>query len=251
MIETNSILEGPSNPNSLVWRYMDVSKLVALLQDKALYFARADSFEDPFEGSLPRRVREEYEHNAVARAGVGSLTKEDLLKSWIDTHRQLLQQVYISCWHMSEHESAALWSIYGKSNDAVCIQTTYAKLAALLPSQVEAGLVTYIDYDTETFRITNNLNSPFIHKRMSFEHDKEVRALILPSFMGFPPNLPVGAQFADGGVKVLVDLVALIDHIFVSPTSKPWFERMIRSLVQTYGITASVTQSSLARAPLW
>ena len=39
--------------DATLWRYMDVAKFADLLESKALFFARANKLEDPFEGSWP------------------------------------------------------------------------------------------------------------------------------------------------------------------------------------------------------
>ena len=46
-------------------------------------------------------------------------------------------------------------------------------------------MVKYIDYDTE-FIDSGNFLGPFVHKRKSFAHEQEVRALVLkpPIFEG-------------------------------------------------------------------
>src|SRR3989338_4981364 len=54
-----------SPPDAKIWRYMDFPKFMCTLEDRALFFARADSFEDPFEGSYPRA-------NVEARLSEGS-----------------------------------------------------------------------------------------------------------------------------------------------------------------------------------
>lgn len=231
---------------------MDISKLVALLVDKAIFFPRSDRFEDPFEGSLPRKFREHMEQMAIENSRINPDTDATMLRqSYIEIYQQMRQQVYVSCWHMSKFESAALWTVYAKAGDAVCIRSTFAKLAALLPFQVEAGKVKYIDYDTETFDHLNNLYSPFIHKRMSFAHDSEVRALITPSFMNGPVDMPLGGKLVNGGVTVPVDLNALLDGILVSPTSSAWFKQTVESLVREFGVHAPVTKSDLYDSPLW
>ena len=35
----------------------------------------------------------------------------------------------VNCWHINEHESAAMWDLYLKSNEGIAIQSTYQKLA--------------------------------------------------------------------------------------------------------------------------
>lgn len=37
-----------------VWRYMDFTKFVSLLDKRELWFTRADELNDPFEGTLSR-----------------------------------------------------------------------------------------------------------------------------------------------------------------------------------------------------
>ena len=39
---------------AVLWRYMDFTKFVSLLDRQALFFARSDKLGDPFEGSFPR-----------------------------------------------------------------------------------------------------------------------------------------------------------------------------------------------------
>jgi hypothetical protein len=42
----------PQDQDHSVWRYMDFTKFLSLLDDQHLFFARADMLGDPFEGSL-------------------------------------------------------------------------------------------------------------------------------------------------------------------------------------------------------
>ena len=55
MYQKHSAFKQPKNEDSKVWRYMDFSKLVSLIDSESLYFTRADKFEDPFEGSYPNK----------------------------------------------------------------------------------------------------------------------------------------------------------------------------------------------------
>ena len=40
-----------------VWRYMDLAKLISLLEKKAIWLARADTFMDRHEGRFPDEMR--------------------------------------------------------------------------------------------------------------------------------------------------------------------------------------------------
>lgn len=41
-----------------IWRYMDVGRFLALLENKALYFAGRQELEDPWEGEHPAALKE-------------------------------------------------------------------------------------------------------------------------------------------------------------------------------------------------
>ena len=45
--------------DAVVWRYMDFTKFVSLLDRRALFFARAHKLGDPFEGTMTRANLEE------------------------------------------------------------------------------------------------------------------------------------------------------------------------------------------------
>lgn len=44
----------PEDPDVNIWRYMDFTKFVSILDAGALWFTRADRFLDQFEGSSPK-----------------------------------------------------------------------------------------------------------------------------------------------------------------------------------------------------
>ena len=50
--EQHPVFQASSNQNVPLWRYMDFTEYVWLLEYRALYFSRVDRFEDPLEGSL-------------------------------------------------------------------------------------------------------------------------------------------------------------------------------------------------------
>jgi hypothetical protein len=239
----------PSNPEILLWRYMDLTKFVALLHDRALYFARADELGDPFEGSLPKKNRKILEEALTDQ--LDSSRADQHLNALSQANKSFRTIMNISCWHVNEHESAAMWGLYSKSNDAIWVQTTYKILASILPEQVNAGLVTYIDYEKDSFDGGNIFNA-FMHKRISYEHDRELRAIVVSTFPpGNAPNLPKNFVFSEHGVKVPVDLDLLIQKIFVSPASPKWFKEIVESLRDHYSSGAPVIQSSLASDPIY
>ena len=51
----------PPLSDTVLWRYMDFTKFVSLLEKQALFFARADKH-DPFEGAWPNLSRVELQN---------------------------------------------------------------------------------------------------------------------------------------------------------------------------------------------
>jgi hypothetical protein len=97
---------------------MDLTKLMGLLEDRALHFARADLLGDPFEGSMTARMSEPPTYGVGARGEpveLGDETREAIGRRWEDTRpfRMALRRwVWVSCWNQSEIESDALWVRY-------------------------------------------------------------------------------------------------------------------------------------------
>ena len=79
---------------------------------------------------------------------------------------------------MNEGGSAAMWQLYSKTNEAVALKSTFFRLANELDEKTYIGLVDYIDFENAGLPEGNTLY-PYVHKRLSFSHEKEVRAVIL------------------------------------------------------------------------
>lgn len=95
-------------------------------------------------------------------------------------NKQWPKYIAINCWHMNEHESAAMWKLYLKSNEGIAVQSSYNKLRDCIidDEQVLVGMVKYLDYEAEHID-PGNILSAFVYKRKSFEHEREVRALVI------------------------------------------------------------------------
>jgi hypothetical protein len=170
-----------------------------------------------------------------------------------DTNKQWPRYTAINCWHLNNHESAAMWRLYLKSNEGIAIQTTYQKLRdsfSAAQEDIYLGQVSYIDYETDWIAPGNILN-PFVHKRKSFEYEKEVRAVI----MKWPTDDQTGLDFSrntiEHGLLMPVDMDMLVERVYVSPDSPSWFTSLVSSVVQKYGFNYEVTQSHLNQQPLY
>ncbi|MFC1874655.1 hypothetical protein ACFLY3_00650 [Chloroflexota bacterium] len=239
----------PSDLNIKIWRYMDFTKFVALLDSKSLWFTRADRFEDPFEGSYPKM-------NITSRANVPRVSNKDkpimtrLIKDSSEVRRNWIRYAAINCWHISEHESAAMWSLYLKSNEGIAIQSTYQRLKdsfAQTEADVYIGRVNYINYDHEVIENADVL-SPFLHKRASYEHEKELRAITVRLPGAGPKGLDFSQQTIDKGVLLPINLPLLIQTVYVAPNAPNWLTNLIRSMLIRYDFEFSLVSSPLLNA---
>src|SRR5690606_30123405 len=84
---------------------------------------------------------------------------------------------FVSCWHASNVESAAMWKIYGENENGIAVISDIARMKSAFHESVEtiyAGRVSYIDFAEDRLDLGNGF-TPLVHKRSSFEHEKEVR----------------------------------------------------------------------------
>jgi hypothetical protein len=243
----------PTNKDIPIWRYMDLAKYLWMLDNRGLFFARATQLGDQFEGSSTKMMVSMREYIRANRATDPALAAyKDLPEVAFkvgDATRAAVQSYFISCWHMNEHESAAMWKLYSGSNEAVCVRSTYRRLRLCLPKCVFIGEVKYLNYETEGFSVTNAFNF-IMHKRVSFAHERELRAIFW-EIDGTPEAQPYKARIEEAGLAISVDLPALIEQVYVSPTAAPWFAKIVDAMTIKCGFAFQVSQSSLAASPLY
>ena len=113
--------------------------------------ARADTLSDPFEGSFPK-------WNVALRP---HRYPEQFLEKISSISQTARQMIFISCWHESDNESAAMWKLYAREHDGIAIKTSYRSLRDSLKGTelVHIGCVTYIDYNKNLIDEGNALRS--------------------------------------------------------------------------------------------
>ncbi len=107
---------------TVIWRYFKFERFVDIVKAPApsLWFSRPFKFEDQWEGLFPpsyvRRTRQYADANGIP------FEKFDR-----DFRNRLLRHQYahfVSCWHMSDHESDAMWKLYTLPRTGIAIQST-------------------------------------------------------------------------------------------------------------------------------
>ena len=233
------------NEDATLWRCMDFTKFVSLLETQSLYFARADRLGDPFDGSYSRA-------NTALRPALyeWKLPDADWGRLW-SFFKAMRQFTLINCWHESDHESAAMWRLYSREHDGIAVKTNFRSLTRSFTcgDVIHIGKVDYVDYNT-TFIPEGNSFYPYPHKRQSFEHEREVRAITLKIPDG-GVSLDMPQETGATGSYCAVDLSLLIEEVIVAPYADSWFLELVQAVAVRYGLTAPVSRSGLSESPTW
>ena len=142
---------------------MDFTKYVSMLARQALFFARVDRLDDPFEGSLSPL-------NVALRPHLYSDLPDgdrDALVNNIGPALKTVRQYHlVNCWHENKVESDFMWKLYAKDNAGVAVKTRFDSLATCFTGaqDVNIGRVNYVDYST-TFIPERNSLGICLHKR--------------------------------------------------------------------------------------
>lgn len=225
MYESNSKIQIPTD-DTVIWKYMDLSKFLDLLMSKHLFMARSDKFEDKFEGTFSEPTYEE----------IKVLLKDN--PKYLDTYKNKRKNIVISSWHTNSYESYAMWQIFTKNNEGLAIQSTIGRLKKSLIEHRAAqyiGSVRYIDYKKEHIPFHDDF-FPFLFKRKSFQYENEIRVIT--------DVTPIGLQVNEG-VKVAVDIHQMIDKLFIHPNSENWFKKLVIEVVHRLGFDFNIEKSDL------
>jgi hypothetical protein len=244
----------PSSEQAL-WRYMDLAKLISLLDSRSLFCARADTLGDRYEGARGVSARErewrrhcmEYFIDAVQTVpGRGRVPDDFAVKEaerlYADMQKigdEEVRRSYVSCWHASTTDSEALWRLYcPPGTTGVAVKTTFRSLYEALDNShdIRFGHVQYIDF-SKRFAGTHDR---LFWKRSSLAHEAEVRGVVRSH--GDHENL---------GISIALDLSRAIEAVVVSPFAPAWATPLVGDLIQKYGAQVRVTDSAIRLDPFF
>lgn len=239
MYKPHPVCIAPENPDAKLWRYIDFTKFVSILDRKALFFTRVQHLRhfDSFEGAYSKVTLD----HAFPHA-------PNPLLADFDRH------VVVNSWHINESESAAMWDLYLKERPGLAIRSTFQRLAdsfASYKSDVLIGHVRYIDHLTETMppellKDGFNALAAYMCKRTSFAYEAELRAVAIVQeqpgrVQGFLEN---------GGLYIPVNLDCLIEEVVVSPRSPRWFLALVNAVADKYELNKPVRGSVMDEYPV-
>ncbi|KAA0010761.1 hypothetical protein F0A17_16220 [Billgrantia pellis] len=268
---------------AIIQRYMDLPKFVNLIQTNSLYFSKMSAFEDALEGGLTvsdffktsnmisildiavNGALPPANEDAVARVarleGLESKKKEIEKRQFhtpfgsypCDEAERLFpackEWLYVSCWHQSEHECAAMWKLFGRDKNSVCIFSTIERLeASIVPDptcdMLKLWQVNYIDHSADTFSV--NPIDPFIAKSKPYAFEREFRVVSWNS----RKNLLTSPKNDESGRLLKVNLEEMIHKVVVSPHADPWFKSTIKQLCEDAKVNVIVEDSVMGMQPI-
>lgn len=235
--------------DTIIWRYMDLTKFVSLLEKKALFFCRVDRLQggDKFEGSLTRKTIERLK-NSESHKIIESIATEEQKKlgdAREKIHRQLCRkEAVVNCWNMDKYESDAMWRLYATAEAGVAIKSTFKRLKDSFSvdkeNKVSIGMVEYLDYDEDCMPPLAQ-HFAFMFKQPAFSHEKELRAVVRDSTVAYVLTED-GVTFESGqepfknNLYVTVNLETLVESVYFSPKAPQFFVDSVRAIMDKFDL---------------
>ena len=184
-----------------IFRYMSFEKFLALLETQTLFFPSLDILakQDIYEGEysdvnkatdnitwagLPQDSKDQFKTETMFNK-YKELKKQN--RQFIRNQRKI---IFANCWHMQEHESAAMWKTYAQNQKGIAVTSTVGKFINSLRDykdfNVMIGGIDYLDFSVHAVN-EGNMLIPFMCKRRFFDYEKELRALIWTAENGKNP----------------------------------------------------------------
>jgi len=238
------IFEAPKNLEMKVWRYMDFAKFISMLSSSSLYFTMFDRFEDTLEGLLPIKNRE-----AIIGDNDSALY-ENMFKSITDWQ----QCHFFNCWHISEYETASMWTSYTDKKYGIAIQSTYQLLDQEFQNNknIRIGCVQYLDKYNEVIKNRDDqidsihLYYPLFTKHIVYSSENELR--LMYKKLESADLMKTGKLFQstiEHGKPIKVNLEKIIEKVVISPYSDSFFKLIVEDILKKYEYNFSVIESAI------
>jgi hypothetical protein len=146
--------------NLVLRRYLTPPKFTGLTTSGSLCFAPASSFSDESEGHYTQRDYDAWDQELL-HAGFDDRSRARASSAKAKIAYWNRQAGAMSCWTAGPSEDLRMWREYGKSSDAVAIETTVGALRASLGPDFLIIPVTYLDFGTTRFQSDTHFSRIF------------------------------------------------------------------------------------------
>lgn len=234
MYKRIKILDQPLNSLQPLWRYLSHDKLVRLLLDRQLWFSHLPRLTDGLEGTLTQRTHERLVHHFLGQGHSLESAREQ-----VDNYEQHRADFFVNCWHMNRAESYLMWRVY--SDRGFAVQTTFERLQLALDAsddEVNGTVVEYRDFSREALPV-GNIFTAVKTKDAPYQEEREFRLLVWR-----PDPLGRRNQPQPSGISVAVNLPALVERLYVSPSFSGDLTA-IRGALAEAGVSCELRASSV------
>ena len=220
----------------VIWRYMDFASFYSVLLTQTLFFKRLDKYTDANEGTLWEETNAEQERFLMSKDP--SMSRLEA-KQRVERENANIESYKIgtlsNSWIMGKVENYAMWKIYLRgSSEGIAIKSTIGQLRQALngnTAQIFLGKVVYEPLkilDIDQYNVSTN-------KRAAYSYENEMRALVFNQFDNIktPTGERIKSAHFEFGQALPVALDKLIEEVWISPFSGPWFESVVDSTVRT------------------
>lgn len=213
--------------NTIIWRYMNFEKLIALLETRTLSFCRLDLFSDKFEGFF-----------SAPTINSPDLNLPETMKKALPTgSKQDRSKTFVNCWTINKFECNLLWNTYLENAKGVAVQSTFKNVCDSFAEHkehiIDPGIVEYLDYEIDLMEL--NALKCSCSKQKFYESENELRFII------YSPEISDDTR----GIPVQTDLSKLIEHIVISPFASTSFKESAKIIIEKYGFGSKIKKSRL------
>lgn len=220
---------------------MRVSRFEEMIAARQIHFASANQFDDRFEGAVAVQPQDfpidprysDMDPGEKAFAELKRLTK-------------------LSCWHIEDHESVAMWKLYSEKGKGVAVTSTPRRLVnALAPFKLKpeygaedlwGGNVIYRNLLEE--RLNAGMLDRFFYKHNAYAWEKEFRLAI-----SVRTAEEYGVTVPDDGIFVETAISDLIEEIYIGPDIVTEELQRITAICNDHGLADRIRISSLLGKP--
>lgn len=255
--------------NPQIWRFIDHSKFIWMLQNSSLYFRRTDLMSDPYEGHPPiTYLQEELEDLRNRRESINEILSPDGVDAplppaqpgdVLEPFEHFRRCYYINCWHENDHESVAMWKLFLSSGNGVAIKTNFETIYSAIKDsnefKVSGGRMNYEDYEEFDFDVSNIISAHTM-KQQEYNYENEIRfSLYSPpptEEEEHGPGDSVNYQYdnQEKGIPIELKFEELIDEVRISPYSPSWVDvEYWEDLLKKYCIDITVSESVVTVPP--
>ncbi len=211
------------DPDTRIWRYMDLGQFLYMVKARRLTLTPISKLNDVWEGVLPPSIDDRHPADQA------------------ETRKKTCWSV--SCWHISEHESAGMWRLYS-ARRGIAVQSTVGRLQAAVDAvaddegrQYSLLKVGYFDYHPQARELPKEFPEsdawqkdarlPFYCKQQAYAFEQELRVLRRGSFDPPQAGKIVGLDRYELGVQPS----DLVEHVYMHPDTEHWVYELIPALV--------------------